>query len=461
MPHLPAVHFASILGFVLGILLLTRELKQRRAPSVTFAWILIIVLVPYVGVPLYLMFGGRKIRKRAESKQKLYGPALETRDDDTPIERLLSGMGVPKTTNDNAVELLPNGETAYAELMALIASAERSLHIATFVFGGDAVGDAILEALAARAKQGVEVRLLIDGVFAYKVNRALAQSLRDAGGRIAFFAPLIHIPFRTRTNLRLHRKLALADGSRAISGGMNLAQEYLGPVPLASRWRDMALRIEGSAVADFEHVFRADWEFTTGEKLAPLDSTALAATPRAKSPTAVRIVASGPDVATDTLYDVILSSIFAAQKRIWIATPYFVPDDPIVRALMLACRRGVEVRIIVPDPSNHLTADLAGASSLRDLEEQGASVRPYRLGMLHAKVTLFDDTMALVGSANLDMRSLFLNYEIDAVLYGSPEIAGVAAWFTDLTSVCATSLHPATRLRAVIEDVARLIGPLE
>ncbi len=459
-------HLASIVGFALGVLLLSRELRERRPTSVTIAWLLAVALVPYVGVPLYLVFGGRKLARRAASKKQLLvaKERIEAeRRDDAPhggtsaaVDRLLDGMGVLPAKNDNAVTLLTTGEAAYASLIELIDGASVSVHVTTFILGGDAVGDAILERLTERAKAGVEVRLLLDALFARRPHGAGLDALRAAGGRIAFFMPLVHIPFRGHANLRNHRKLAVADGARAVVGGMNLAEEYMGPTPFEGRWRDIAMRVDGSLAEDLEAVFRADWAFAAGEELAPKPA------PRAfgSGTSSLRAVPSGPDVATDTLYDVLLTALFSATRRIWIATPYFVPDDALVRALVLACRRGVDVQIVLPARSNHLSADLAGGPSLRAVEEAGGAVRPYLPGMLHAKSYLVDDAIAVVGSANFDMRSLFLNYEIGIFLRSAAETTRLAAWFEEVFQDCAAERPEPGRLRAAAEDVARLVGPL-
>jgi cardiolipin synthase len=458
MPTLPPLHVASVLGLVLGVLLLARELRARRAPAVTLAWFLAIVLVPYLGVPMYLVFGGRKMRRRAASKEPLYGAAGAAKTSDPPIERLLGAAGVAPTTHDNRVTLLGTGEEAYAATLDVVDGAKKTLHVATFILGGDEVGDAVLARMAARAKEGVEVRLLLDAFFSFRASRRALDELRKAGGRVAFFMPLLHVPFRGRSNLRNHRKIVVADGARAIVGGMNLAEEYMGPTPITGRWRDVSLRVEGGAAADLGAIFAEDWAFADGERLRVLPRATDGPANGAGAP--LRIVASGPDVATDTLYDAILFALFSAAERIWIATPYFVPDEALFRALTLACRRGVDVRIVVPSPSNHLSADLAGATYLRAIERAGGAVRPYTAGMLHAKVIVIDRALAMVGSANLDMRSLFLNYEVMAVAYGAREIELVAEWFDGVLVSCAQKMTPAGRARAVAEDVGRLLGPL-
>jgi cardiolipin synthase A/B len=469
VPNLPLhLHVASVVGFVLALIVLSRELRERRAPSATFAWFLVMALVPYAGVPLYLVFGGRKRRQRAASKRPVYPTGPAPAAPETPMDRLLDGMGVPPVSSNRSIELLADGESAYAAVLDLIDRAEHHVDIATFILGGDAVGDAVLAHLTEKAKAGVRVRLLIDGLFALRPHRRSLAALRKAGGRIAEFMPLLHVPFRGRSNLRNHRKIAVADGERAIIGGMNLAEEYMGPVPLPTRWKDVALRVEGPAVRDLDALFEADWTFAAGAPPAlppapapapvPVPVPVPAGPPRSLVP--IRIVASGPDVATDTLYDAILFCLYTAQSRIWIATPYFVPDEAIVCGLSLACRRGVDVRIIVPTPSNHPITDLAGAPSLRSLQSDGASIFPYVSGMLHAKVIVIDDAVAMVGSANFDMRSLFLNYEVMGLLYGKPEIDAMASWFEATAATCQRSFKEAGRVRAAAEDVARLLGPL-
>jgi len=459
VPRLP-LHVATVVGFALAVLLLAQELRKRRAPAVTFAWLFAMALFPYVGVPLYFVFGGRKLSKRAASKMPVYAPREEVSPHPAstaaePLERLLDGMGVRPTTVDNGVELLPTGEAAFDALLALIDGARRRVHVATFILGGDETGNTIVERLTRRATEGVEVRLLIDGLFARRPDRRALDGLRRAGGRVAVFMPLLHVPFRGRSNLRNHRKIAVADGEDAMIGGMNLAQEYMGPRPLPGRWRDVALRLRGSAAADLEALFHDDWAFASRERLSPLPRDAAT-----QNGSAVRIVASGPDVPTDTLYDAILFELFTAAERIFIATPYFVPDDAMVRALVLACRRGVAVEVVVPIPSNHLMADLAGAPSLRTLQEMGGKIRPYTAGMLHAKVIIVDRTLAAVGSANFDMRSFFLNYEVMALLYGKSEIDLMTKWFEALPAESVAPLPRVGRLRAAAEDVAHLFGPL-
>ncbi len=444
-------HLASIAGFVMGAVLIAVIVVQRRAPGTTIAWLLAIVFIPYVGVPAYLVFGGRKLR--STSKPRLYRPQDAPEAARGTIAGMLCVSGSPPPRTGNTVEFHATGEQAFAAVVEVLRSGQRTIHVSTLIVGDDEVGAAILAVLEDQARAGVEVRLLIDGFFKFRANRRQLATLVRAGGKVAWFAPVWHIPFRQRTNLRLHRKLIVVDGATAIVGGMNLAIEYMGPTPLASRWRDLSFRIRGPAVTDLASVFCADWAFATGDQLDP---------PAVEAPAGsaeMQIVASGPDAANDRIYDALLSLIFEARRRLWIATPYFVPDEALARGLVLAARRGVDVRIVVPARSNHRTADLAGASYLRQVAEAGGKICCYERGMLHAKGVLVDDRLAVVGSANLDMRSLFLDYEISLFMSSPAEISTVERWFESLWHDCG-HLQPASNRRILLESVFRIVGPL-
>jgi cardiolipin synthase len=415
-----------------------------------------------VGVPLYLMFGGRKMRRMAGRKPLVYRPGHGDRAAVTlgPVERVLRSYGVPAPTWGNRVELVRDGQEAYRQLIRLIDEAERTIHITTYILGCDAVGEAIVERLARRAAEGLEVLLLLDSVGSWRVGRRRLAPLVDAGGRVAWFMPVIHIPFRGRANLRNHRKIVVADDRRALAGGMNLAEEYMGPTPLPSRWRDLSAVVAGPAARDLGDLFRSDWKFATGAEPAAVSPTP--APPREGTDGApVQVVASGPDVAGDPLYESIVSAIFAARRRVWVVTPYFIPDETLVRALDLAARRGVDVCLVVPARSNKLMADLARASYLRQVHDAGGRVLLYQPGMVHAKAVVVDDVLAIVGSANMDMRSLFLNYEV-ALFFGSPaEVEGTASVLEAMMADCVTRLLPArNRATELAEDVVRLLSPL-
>ncbi|HEY5372357.1 MAG TPA: phospholipase D-like domain-containing protein [Polyangiaceae bacterium] len=434
-------HVVSIASNLLVLVLVASLLRQRRRPvGNAIAWLLAIILIPYVGIPLYLSFGGRKLKQRVQKKRP-----LDPQGGSTALEaRARSTL--------QSVLWLDDGVLAYQTFLEQIRGAQHSIRIVTFVIVDDDTGRPLVDALIERARAGLEVRLLIDDLLRFHAPHAKLRELVAAGARVERFMPLVHLPFLGHNNLRNHRKIALFDGRDAIVGGMNFGQEYMGRAPAPERWRDLSLLIRGEAVSELDTVFRADWEFASGEILSAPAQLEPGGVP-------VRVVPSGPDSASDPIYDADLTAIFRAERRIWIATPYFVPDDALLRALVIAVRRGVDVRVLTPAHSNHLLSDLASASCLRDLSAAGVTIHLFDK-MLHAKTLLVDDSLCVVGSANFDMRSLFLNYEIALFFSGSAEVQRLSAWFEATFALCSIGPRPAGGLRSVLDDVARLVAPL-
>jgi len=264
-------HVLSIVGLAMGAVLIANVLVQRRTPQSTLAWLLAIVLIPYIGVPLYIVFGGRKLKRKAALKTPLYGADVPATlpGADAGLAAMLTSSGAPPPRTGNEIDLLSTGEDAYRAMIDLIREARRSIHLSTLILSGDEVGTEIVARLAEKARAGVEVRVLVDALFRFRTPRRLLRALRTAGGRTAWFMPVWHLPFRGHANLRLHRKALVVDGASALVGGMNIAREYMGPVPLPGRWLDLAARVAGPAVADVSAVFRADWRFASGESLEP------------------------------------------------------------------------------------------------------------------------------------------------------------------------------------------------
>jgi cardiolipin synthase len=450
----------AYLGFALALILLAHLVGQQRSPSSTIAWLLVILLLPYIGVPLYLMFGGRKMRRMAGRKEQVYAPGGSDGGQQLlggVTERLLNSYGVPPASAGNRLMLVTTGEEAYAQVCRGIDEATSSIDITTFILGTDEVGRALVERLARRAREGVAVRLLLDSVGSWRVNRRFLAPLTEAGARVAFFMPVIHVPFRGRANLRNHRKIVVVDNRRAMIGGMNLSGEYMGPTPDPKRWRDLSVVVNGPAVSELAGLFRSDWKFATGEDLGPVAPAEPA--PDGGTDCPVQVVASGPDVTADPLYETLLSSLFTATRRIWVVTPYFVPDEMLARALELAARRGVDVCLIVPQRSNHTSADLARTGFLRQLHNAGARVLMFEPVMLHAKAVIIDD-LGVIGSANMDMRSLFLNYEVALFLYGCTQVEETARWARSLMAESHVGLPSQGWPAELAQNVVRLLSPL-
>ena len=460
----------TLLGFCLAIVFIAHLIRQKRSPSSTLAWLLAVVLIPYVGVPLYILFGGRKMNRMAARKQRVYAPGTPSKADliNFDTRRLLRSYGVPEESQGNRVEIVETGEEAYARLMEMIENAKSTIFVMTFILADDEVGRALIELLIRKAEEGVAVRLLIDDVGSWWLSRRSVAPLIKAGGRVAYFMPVFHVPFRGRANLRNHRKIAVVDHRLGFAGGMNLTAHYIGPMADPERWRDLAAVVEGPAVDDLEWLFFSDWKFATGEDLAAqfprpdreAHRRAPATLGHRPGNAVVQVVASGPDVEGDPLFESLLALVFFARERIWILTPYFVPDEMLVRGLALAARRGVDVRLVVPWKSNHPITDLAREGYLRELYEAGASVMLYRPTMLHAKAVIFDDKLVVIGSPNMDNRSLFLNYEVALYIFSAESVAEVARWAERLMAGSTVYVPKRGTSREIAESVLRLVSPL-
>ncbi len=463
------LNFYALAGFVLALLLVARLMGEKRAPANTFAWLLGIVLLPWVGVPLYLLFGGRKLRRLVLRKLPVL-PTLpvaigrEAESVHTPVAQTIVSAGAPPPVAGNTIEFLAHGEEAYVALEKQIRGARHAIHITTFILGRDDTGRRLVRLLAERAREGVKVRLLLDSLGSWFTGAGFTHRLRKAGGEIARFMPVLPFSSRGSANLRNHRKIAVFDHCTAIIGGHNLAREYMGPHHFRKRWQDFGAVISGPAAALLNDVFIADWCFVTGQSAESLraETPASVTAPRGRSE--LQVVASGPDVPGDPLYEGIISMVQEAKQSIWIVTPYFIPDDVLLRSLIVKARSGVAVNLIVPARSDHRIADFARRHYLRELLRAGARVLLYTPGMLHSKALIVDDRLGLIGSANFDSRSLFVNFEIGVVVHTAANARAMKTWAETLTPHCRPlKADPEKKpgfFANLVEDLSRLLAPL-
>ena len=449
-------HLSMIAGVAMTLVLVPRIMRQRRSATSTTAWLMAILLIPWLGIPAYLVFGGRKLSAALMLKPPLGSaqPAAALPAGQAGADQLLQSYGLPRAQYGNRISLCADGVDIYNRFIETIDGADRRIHMASFILHPDPVGLAIVEALARRARTGVEVRLLLDGVGSFHTSKRSLDPLIRAGGEVAFFLPVRLVHF-TRTNMRNHRKMLIADDQRAVAGGANVAVEYMGPAPDSKRWCDLSFLLEGPAVRDYAAIFAADWRFVTGERLDAASGPAPIA-----GEAVVQIAPSGPDVPGDPVYAAIVSATFAARRRLWIVTPYFIPPEGLAGALALAAHRGVDVRIYVPDPSNHFIADLACGQPLRDAAAAGVSVIRFIGGMVHAKIVVVDDALAMVGSVNIDPRSLFLNFEATAIVYGADQVGAIASWIETLRDTTQKGVPAVSTFRDTLEGAARILDPL-
>lgn len=460
----------SIAGFLLAFFLVARLMSEKRAPANTFAWLLVIVLVPYLGVPLYLLLGGRKLRRLAARKSRLL-PTLPAPAEPhavasfAPVAHTVMASGAAAPVSGNTVRLLTNGQDAYAALEHGIRTARHTIHITTFILGRDDTGRRIVKLLAERARAGVKVRLLLDSVGCMFLSRRFVLPIKRAGGEVVWFMPVLPFTSRWSANLRNHRKIAVFDHCTAIIGGQNLARDYMGPTPFRKRFNDFGALVDGPAAALLNEVFIADWCFASRQSAHALHAeipTETVLTPR--GPSTLQVVASGPDVPGDPLYEGILAMIQEAERNLWIVTPYFLPDEVLLRSLMVKAHAGCAVTLVLPAKSNHPITDLARRHYVRELRRTGARVWLYQPGMMHSKAMIVDERLALFGSANFDPRSLFVNFEVGVLAHSPADVLAIKAWAQGLLAHCREPKSEQPRRRRIVgnilEDVSRLLAPM-
>ena len=411
----------------------SQALMQRRHPSAAIAWVLGIVLLPYITLPLYLAFGSRKVKPSPLSEEwrknaKLPQGAQEVHGAAARAQQLGRAMGLPAPVAYTELTIHENGLQALEALRRTIEGAKQTLEISTFLFGRDVLGDEIADLLKQKALAGVKVRLMIDGIGIYLGGYPELKGLSEVGVEVTRFVPPFKSPKHGRTNLRNHRKMVIADGVHLWCGGRNLAAEYFigDPRPILGRkpWLDLSFDLKGKLAAHALAQFEEDLAFATERRSLAVW------TPEASVSDDVslaQLVASGPDQPDDTIQTLLICGCFTAQRRILAVTPYFVPDNALLKALSLAARRGIDVDLVLPEKSNHQLADFARHRSLRDLVAAGGRVWLHPR-MIHAKAVILDDELALVGSANLDGRSLFLNYEVMVAFYDPKAVSGFSQW---------------------------------
>ena len=422
-------------GYLLALIFIPRILLDRRGPEATLAWIMLIAFLPYLGAGLFYLFGSTRIRRHKRKKlqshhefqkslTRIYPPPKAPPFFMPPhlprtgrnIARLAEKLVEADPVPGNRVQLFIDGEKAYRSMEQAILEARRQIHMMSYIFRQDRTGQHFLKLLTAKAEQGVQVRLLVDGFGASEIGRQFTAPLIAAGGRFARFNPILGYRGRLHLNLRNHRKILVVDDRIGFTGGLNVGDEYQGRKKKFAPWRDTHLRIEGRAVRQLQEVFAEDWFYITDENLAiPDHFPDIPACGREL----VQIMSSGPDHDHSTIHAVFFSAINEADKSIHITTPYFIPDPAMLLALKTAAWRGVDVKLLLPGKSDAPLVKLAGQSYYMELLEAGVKLYEHRPGILHAKTMVVDGIWCTVGSANMDIRSFKLNYEVNALVWGS------------------------------------------
>ncbi|MGJ8698294.1 MAG: cardiolipin synthase [Verrucomicrobiaceae bacterium] len=411
---------------VSGLILSLGAIAETRTPQGTVAWILSLNFVPVVAVPAYLIFGEDEMEdylrtrsKGVEALRPLAEKLLEDVEAVSPSDYeendLLGTLGrissLPVTTN-NRPELLTDGENTYRSIFEAIDSAKKYILVQFYIIRSDGIGGELKDRLMSKAKEGVRVYVIFDDYGSIDLGEEFLTDLRSSGAEVTPFMNIEGDLNRFQLNYRNHRKLVVVDGITAFVGGHNVGDEYLGKHPTLTPWRDCHMRISGPVVPCLQIPFLEDWKWATGETIHDLDWNLERADKKTRGDSQAVCIASGPVDQVETCSLFFHAAIHAAKKRIWIATPYFVPDEALVTSLQLAAKRGVDVRILIPSKNDSLLVERSALSYLEDLDLPGIEIYSYTRGFMHQKVVIVDDDFTAIGSANFDNRSLRLNFEL-------------------------------------------------
>jgi cardiolipin synthase len=468
LPDFTLAAIALAVAEIIGVLLAVDAVMRRRSSQGAIAWSVALVAMPVITVPLYLVLGRTRFRGYAESLREadvqvgesvtnwladMKALAAEPRDGLAAVEAVVQQLtGVP-FTGGNRVELLVNAEATYAAMHDAVAAAESYVLVQFFIVRDDDTGRALRDLLIAKARSGVRVHFLYDEIGSIKLPDGYVEAMRAASIEVTAFKTTQGFRNRFQINFRNHRKLLVVDGRTGFIGGHNLGNEYL-------KYRDTHLKIDGPATQQIQFTFLKDWYWAT-RRIIDVNTDVRRAT---GGELAVAIANTGPADALPNCSILFLTLVSMATRRVWITSPYFVPDDVMVRALQAAAFRGVDVRILLPGKADQRWVELASFTYYADMTDSGVRLYRYRDRFMHQKVVLVDDTLAAVGTVNLDNRSLYLNFEETALVADIGFAAQVEAMLLDDLEHC----EPVDRTHfddkplrfQIAARIARLASPL-
>lgn len=454
---------------------------ERKNPTSTWAWLLVLTFVPFFGFFLYLVFGrklsGGKLftwdNKSKLGVRKAVENQLSLLDEDSfPIKphyqqhKDLFYMHLRNNdailTQENEIELFYDGKEKFEALIYDIKQAKHHVHLVYYIVRSDALGWRIANALIDRAKAGVEVRFLYDDMGARRLSRRYVKALKEAGVHVESFFPSIIPRLNMKINHRNHRKLAIIDGYIGYIGGFNIGDEYLGYNRKFGYWRDTHLKVIGDSVRNMQTRFILDWNQASKDRVLQYDSVYYTSTP--KGDVGMQIVSSGPDSDWEQIKYGYIKMIMEAEDYVYIQTPYFIPDESLADAVRIASLAGIDVRIMIPNKPDHPFVYWATYSHIGEMLKAGAKVYIYENGFLHAKTIIVDGKLASVGTANIDVRSFRLNFEVNAFIYSEAVCSEMLTQFEiDMRESYLLTLEDYQKRSIWIkfkEAVARLISPI-
>ena len=463
-----------IYAFTVTATILT-VLMDNRQPAKTMAWVLVLLFVPVVGIVLYFFFGQNVRKMRFISQRSLDQLTrrsmlefVEQRELRLPDEyrtqiRLFANQNMSLPFKDNEADIYTSGYDFFPALLRAIAEAKHHIHLEVYIFADDALGRLVADALIARSKAGVEVRLIYDDVGSWRVKKSFFERMRNAGIDVHAFMPVKFPAFTSKVNYRNHRKLCVIDGTVGFIGGMNIAMRYVKGTP-RQPWRDTHLCVRGGAVYALQCSFLVDWYFVdrtliTNRRYYPPVPW------RINNDCIAQVVTGSPVAQWPDMMQGYVRVLLEAQQYVYIATPYFLPTEPILFAMRTAALAGVDVRLMLPRHSDSRLLEWASISYVMETLEAGVKVLLYTAGFNHSKLLVCDDSLCTCGSANVDFRSFENNFEANIFFYDRTMALRMKQVFLDDEAHCTTIdnvrelTHRPFRLR-LWESVVRLISPL-
>ncbi|BBW97077.1 cardiolipin synthase [Geobacillus subterraneus] len=451
---------------------------ENRQPAQTIAWLAVLGSFPLVGFLFYLLFGRNYWQQRRFKRKADFDEAVLLRFQEPspftverlpmaphqqPLLRLAYRIGQHPVSLASQTAVLTNGDETFAAIFAELEKAAHHIHLEYYIVRHDEIGQQLQRLLIKKARQGVRIRFLYDAVGSWKLSSDYIEELRAAGVEMIPFSP-VRLPFLSnQINFRNHRKIIVIDGSVGFVGGLNIGDEYLGKNEYFGFWRDTHLVIRGEAVRTLQLIFWQDWYYMTGERLL---------TPDYLSPPlideegqgGVQLIAGGPDQKWEVIKQLYFAMITSAKQSIWVASPYFVPDEDILTALKVAALSGIDVRLLAPKRPDKKIVFYASRSYFPELLEAGVKIYEYEKGFLHSKVIVVDGELASIGTANMDMRSFHLNFEVNAFLYYTDSIQKLVQDFLEDFRHATVLDYEQFQRRPfrirLAESVSRLLSPL-
>ncbi|WBV61096.1 cardiolipin synthase [Chryseobacterium camelliae] len=471
----------EVIYFTAVILLAVKIIMDTKTTSKTLAYLLLILFIPLVGIVIYFVFGvnyrkNKFYNFKFEINEKIYRDIqnyiekthLESldkskdqlREYSTTVNFLYNAAHSPLSSK-NEVEILVNGEEKFAKVFECIRKAKHHIHLEYYIYENDGIGNQLAELLILKAKEGLTVRFLYDAMGSGQIGKKLIKKLQDAGVQVS---PVNKITFRllaNRANYRDHRKIIIIDAKEVFTGGINVSDKYINPNP-QQYWRDIHLYLKGSSAFYFQFLFLTNWVFAT-ETIPELSKDYFGYEDEFKGSKLVQAAASGPDTSPVIMLST-SSAILAAKKRVYIVTPYFIPVETILNAIKQVAQAGLDVRLMVPEKGDSVVVNSAAYSYYEGLLENKVRIFFYKKGFIHSKTMIVDDDFSSVGTANMDVRSQELNFEVNTLIFDREINQKLEAVFLedmkDSKELSLDEWRKRPKYKVFFEHLAKLLSPL-